>query len=212
MLRYSLKRLMGLIPRIVLISALLFLLIQLPKGGPADIYAADPSASPASLERIKELWGLNRPLHVQYLSWIRNLLSGDWGMSFAERRPARTVVVERIGNTVWLTGAALLIALIGGLLLGTLAALSRSRVVKSLVQIFAVIGMSIPTFWSGSLVLLFFAVYLGWIPSGGHVHHRSALFPYRQILAFARPCTRLRFCLYRSVDALHSRRTRGQPT
>lgn len=167
MLRYAVRRLIGLVPRLVLISVVLFLVIQLPKGGPADIYAADPSASPASLERIRELWGLNRPLHIQYLSWIRNLLMGDWGMSFAERRAASLVVTERIGNTLWLTTGALLLALVGGFVLGTLAALSRSRLFKSLVQVISVIGMSIPTFWSGSLVLLFFAVYLDWIPSGG---------------------------------------------
>lgn len=167
MLSYLLRRIAGLAPRLLLISVVLFLVIHLPAGGPADIYAADPAASPQSIARIRELWGLDQPLYVQYLRWLGNLISGDWGMSFSERRPARAVIVERIVNTLWLTGGALTIALTVGVTLGVIGAISRTRWVRSAVQVLAVIGMSVPTFWSGTLVLLVFAVYLGWIPSGG---------------------------------------------
>ena len=167
MLTYLIRRLAGAIPRLLLISLVLFLVVHLPSGGPADIYAADPSASPQDIERLRELWGLNQPLHVQYAQWVGNVVTGSWGRSFSERRPARAVVSERIVNTVYLTGGALLFALIVGIPLGILGATSRSAVNRYLFQAISVTGISVPTFWSGTLVILVFSVYLRWIPTGG---------------------------------------------
>ncbi|MEX2542396.1 MAG: ABC transporter permease [Trueperaceae bacterium] len=167
MLIYAARRLAGAIPRVLLISVILFLLVNLPPGGPADIYAADPSASPQAVERIRELWGLNDPLHVQYLRWFGNMLQGDWGMSYRERRPALDVVMGRLGNTLWLTGGALIVGLAFGFALGLAGAWTRSHLGRALAQATAVVGMSVPTFWSGTLVLLFFSVHLRWIPAGG---------------------------------------------
>jgi peptide/nickel transport system permease protein len=152
------------IPRILLISAVLFLLIHLPAGGPADIYAADPAASPESIERIRELWGLDRPPYIQYGQWLGNVLTGNWGSSYAERRPVTAIVGERLVNTLWLTAGALLFALVFGVGLGVIGAVSRLR---RAVQGIAILGMSVPTFWSGTLVILVFAVYLNWLPTGG---------------------------------------------
>lgn len=165
--RYAVKRILGAVPRILLISFLLFLLIHLPSGGPADIYAGDPSASPADIERIRELWGLDEPLLVQYGTWLQNAVTGNWGRSFAERRSVLTVVWGRLPNTLLLTGTALVFSIIVGFVLGIIGALGTRRGTYTLVQGLAVVGMSIPTFWSGALVILFFSVYLGWIPSGG---------------------------------------------
>lgn len=142
-------------------------MVHLPKGGPADVYAADPNASPAAIERMKVIWGLDRPLHEQYLRWAGNLLRGDWGQSYVERRPALTVVGDRLGNTLRLGAAAMLVGLVGGVGLGLLAGLSRSRAVKTAAQVVSVLGMSVPTFWSGALVLLVFSARLRWIPAGG---------------------------------------------
>ncbi len=158
---------MGAIPRVLLVSVVLFLLLQLPAGGPADVFAADPTASPQAIQRIEELWGLNRPVHEQYLAWLGNMVQGDWGFSFSQRRPARDVVMERLGNTLWLTGGALLIGLVFGVALGVATAATRRRAPKAGLQLLSVVGMSVPTFWSGTLVLLYFGVHLGWIPSGG---------------------------------------------
>lgn len=167
MLTYAARRALGAVPRVLLVSVLLFLLVQLPEGGPADVFAADPSASPEAIAQIEALWGLDRPLHEQYLSWAGNLVRGDWGASFSQRRPARDVVLERLGNTLWLTGGALLVGIVFGVLLGIAMTFARQRVVRSALQLLSVLGMSVPTFWSGTLVLLVFAVQLDWIPSGG---------------------------------------------
>lgn len=157
----------GAVGRLWLISLLLFLLLRVPPGGPADVYAADPAASPEAVARLRALWGLDRPLAVQYAVWLRNALAGDWGLSFAERRPVARVVLERVPATLLLTGTALGLSLGAGLVLGCLAATSRHRVVAGLVQLVAVLGMSVPTFWSGMLVILVFAVLLRWLPAGG---------------------------------------------
>lgn len=142
-------------------------MVHLPKGGPADVYAADPSATPEAIERMKEIWGLDQPLHLQYVRWVTRLAQGDWGRSYVERRPAIDVVSDRIGPTLRLTGAALLVGLVAGVGLGVLAGVSRSAGVQHTVRVVAVLGMSIPTFWSGAIVLLVFSSYLRWIPSGG---------------------------------------------
>jgi peptide/nickel transport system permease protein len=72
--------------------------VHLPKGGPADVYAADPSATPEAIERMKEIWGLDQPLQVQYVRWVTRLAQGDWGRSYVERRPAIEVVADRSGR------------------------------------------------------------------------------------------------------------------
>ena len=167
MLSYAARRTLGAVPRVLLVSVLLFLLLQLPAGGPADVFAADPTASPEAIQRIEELWGLDRPVHEQYLAWLGNMVQGDWGFSFSHRRPARAVVMERLGNTLWLTGGALLVGLVFGVGLGVATAATRRRAPKAALQLLSVVGMSVPTFWSGTLVLLYFGVHLGWIPSGG---------------------------------------------
>jgi len=166
-LAYLIKRTAGSVPRLLLITLVLFALVHLPAGGPADLYAADPSASPEAIKRMRALWGLDDPLPVQYGRWLLNALSGNWGQSFAERRPARDVVVERVGNTLWLTGGALLVGLLFGVPLGAWGAVTQRGWLKRAVQGVSVIGMSVPTFWSGTLVILFFSVYLRWIPPGG---------------------------------------------
>ncbi|MBM3451033.1 MAG: ABC transporter permease [Armatimonadetes bacterium] len=167
MTRYFGLRLASALPRLALISIFLFALIHTPPGGPADIYAADPSATAADVARIKELWGLDQPVPLQYGRWLRNAISGDWGQSFSERRPVLATVLERLPNTVLLTASAVAISLVFGLLLGVLGASHPSRAVREGVQGAAVLGLSVPTFWSGALVLLIFSANLRWIPSGG---------------------------------------------
>lgn len=167
MVPYAVRRLIVAIPLLGLISALLFAVVHLAPGGPAALYAADPQASPDVVERLNRVWGLDRPLHQQYLAWLRNLLGGDWGTSFSQRQPARQVVLERVPATLLLTGSALVFSLLVGVPLGIIAAVRRRGLWRPLVQTLAVLGMSVPTFWSGALVILIFSVRLRWLPAGG---------------------------------------------
>lgn len=167
MLSYLLRRALAAGARLLVISLVLFLLLQVPRGGPADVFASDPSASPDAVARLRALWGLDRPVVVQYGVWLGRALTGDWGLSFGERRPVARIVLERVPATLVLTSTALGFSLLAGVLLGLAGAASRRRGTQALVQALAVVGMSVPTFWSGTLVLLLFAAYLGWLPSGG---------------------------------------------
>jgi peptide/nickel transport system permease protein len=166
-LTHAARRALGALARLAVISLLLFLLLQLPPGGPADIFAADPAASPDAVARLRALWGLDRPLVAQYGTWLGRVLAGDWGRSFAEHRPVLEVVLERLPATLVLAGSALGFSLLAGVTLGALGATARSRTVRGAVETLAVAGMSVPTFWSGMLVLLAFAVELRWLPTGG---------------------------------------------
>ncbi|HEX2500692.1 MAG TPA: ABC transporter permease [Methylomirabilota bacterium] len=167
MLRYAGRRVLEAGARLLLISLLLFLVLQIPPGGPADVFGADPAASPDAIARMRALWGLDRPLAIQYGVWLRRAVTGDWGDSFSERRPVLRVVWERVPATLTLTGAALALSLGAGLGLGVAGAVIRRPAWQAALQGLAVIGMSVPTFWSGMLVLLLFSGRLGWLPSGG---------------------------------------------
>lgn len=167
MLTTLVRRALGALARLFLISVLLFFMLQVPPGGPADIFAADPAASPEAIARIRTLWGLDRPVLVQYGIWLRHAVTGNWGASFSEHRPVVAVVLERVPATLLLTGSALAFSLAVGILLGAAGAATRHRGLQGIFQGLAVVGMSVPTFWSGMLVLLLFSVYLRWIPSGG---------------------------------------------
>jgi peptide/nickel transport system permease protein len=162
-------------------------LLHVPRGGPADIFAADPAASPEAVARIRELWGLDRPLLVQYGLWLRNAATGAWGQSFGEHRPVAAVVLERVPATLLLTGSALLFSLAVGLALGAAAAATRHRGVQAAMQGLSVLGMSVPTFWSGMLVLLCFSVHLRWIPSGGMATIGAGFSPGDRILHLLAP-------------------------
>jgi peptide/nickel transport system permease protein len=164
---YLVRRVPAAALRLLVISLILFGVLHVPPGGPADILAADPAASPEAIARIKALWGVDQPVHVQYVVWLRRVLSGDWGRSFAEHRPVVAVVLERVPATLLLTGSALAFSLALGFGLGALGAALRRRAGQALVQALAVLGMSVPTFWSGTLVILVFAVWLRWVPAGG---------------------------------------------
>jgi peptide/nickel transport system permease protein len=165
--RYLARRVPAAALRLLVISLILFAVLHIPPGGPADILAADPAASPEAIARIKALWGVDRPVHVQYAVWLRRVLTGDWGRSFAEHRPVVAVVLERVPATLLLTGSALAFSLVLGFGLGALGAAGRRRGGQAVVQALAVLGMSVPTFWSGTLVILVFAVWLRWVPAGG---------------------------------------------
>ena len=177
MARYALWRALISIPLLLVISMMLFGMVHLTPGGPASIYAADPQASPDVIERLERLWGLDRPLHVQYTSWLSELLRGNWGRSLAQRRPVIDIVRESVPNTLLLTLSALAISLAFGVPAGVFAATTARKWLQAMVQTLAVLGMSIPTFWLGSMVILVFSVQLRWIPAGGmaSIHGPSGL-------------------------------------
>jgi peptide/nickel transport system permease protein len=164
---FLLQRLLQAIPLLLLISVLVFALIQAAPGGPLSIYLENPNVRPADIERLRRSLGLDQPLPVQYLNWLKGFAVGDWGFSFTDGRPVATRLAERLPATLELIGASLVIALLAALPAGVLAAVRRRSFFDRLVSALTIAGISLPAFWFGLLLQLVFAVWLGWLPSSG---------------------------------------------
>lgn len=167
MTKYLLRRTLLAIPTLLAVSIILFGLLHLAPGGPMAVYATSPNVDPAELERIEERLGLGDPIPVQYVKWLSGIVTGDWGLSYKYARPVTKVVGERISASLQLVGASLIIALVLAIPLGVLSAISTRRGVQHGASILSMLGISVPTFWLGMIILLFFSVKFSVIPSGG---------------------------------------------
>jgi peptide/nickel transport system permease protein len=148
-----------------LLSAVIFLFVRLT-GDPA-VLLVEPGASKADLEAVRRDLGLDRPLVVQYATFLGNLLHGDFGRSFYYRMPVLELYLSRLPSSLLLAGAAMGFSLLIGIPTGILAAVRVNRWWDSVGKIFALLGLSLPSFWVGLILILFFSVYLGWLPSSG---------------------------------------------
>lgn len=165
--RVLLTRLAAAMPLLLGISLLLFLVVHLAPGGPLDVYADNPSVTPAALERLAEAYGLDKPLPIQYGLWLKAMLTGDWGFSIRTGRPVLTELVERLGPTLQLGAAAMTVALIASLVLGTLAAARKGSWIDRTIDAATLSGLSMPAFWLALVMQYLFSVRLGWLPSAG---------------------------------------------
>ena len=167
MTQYLAKRFVQAIPTVLIVSLLVFLMLHLIPGDPAEIFVGENVATPEMLEQIRERMGLNRPLHEQYLSYMANALHGDLGESLNSRRPVLDEIVLRLPSTLELTVAAMLISTALGLGLGILAALNHNTIIDSAAMLLALIGISMPVYWSSLLLIVVFSVNLRWFPPIG---------------------------------------------
>jgi peptide/nickel transport system permease protein len=148
-----------------LLSLTIFLFVRLT-GDPATLLV-EPGASEAELAAIRERFGLDRPLWVQYGSFVSSLLQGDLGQSFYYRMPVAELYVARLPNSLLLAAVAMAFSLLIGIPSGILAAVRVGRFWDSAGKVFALLGLSLPSFWVGLVMILFFSVYLEWLPSSG---------------------------------------------
>ncbi|VEB96573.1 Glutathione transport system permease protein gsiC [Cedecea lapagei] len=160
------RRLLQLLPMLLFISLVSFLLVKLAPGDPVQAYIT-PRMSPDDIERIRQSMGLDQPLPVQYLLWLKNLLQGDLGYSLIYHRPVLTMIAERIPATLGLMGASLLLAILLAIPLGLLAGAFKHRWLDHVLNLFAYVGISVPIFWFGILLITVFSVQLNWLPSMG---------------------------------------------
>lgn len=165
--RGLLARLLGTVPLLFGISLVLFLVIHLAPGGPLDVYADNPSVTPAALKRIELAYGLDRPWPEQYLRWLRAMATGDWGYSIRTGRPVLKEIAERLGPTLELGVVAMGIAFFLSVGLGLLAAVKAGRGIDRAISAATLGGLSIPVFWLGLVLQYLFSVRLGWLPSAG---------------------------------------------
>jgi peptide/nickel transport system permease protein len=166
MIRYLIRRIGQSLVLLVLVSMIGFALLHLTPGGPLSQFALTPGMSAATLAQISHEMGLDRPLPVQYLDWAGHLLRGDWGRSYRDQQPVLDIIVSHLWATLELMGSSSLLAIIFGTWVGVLGAIRRYSLADYLATIGAMIGLSIPTFWFGLVMIYIFSVWLGWLPSG----------------------------------------------
>jgi peptide/nickel transport system permease protein len=166
MLRFVVRRLLLLVPILLGLSILLFLWIRALPGGPAESLLGE-RATPESIEQIERVYGLDRPIHEQYLKYMQNLLQGELGTSIASRRPVTEEIGRRFPATIELALAAMVFAIALGIPLGFLAAKRYGSAVDHGSLVASLIGISIPVFFLAIVLKYVFAVKLGWLPSIG---------------------------------------------
>ncbi|MBM3548860.1 MAG: ABC transporter permease [Alphaproteobacteria bacterium] len=168
MLRYLVYRLLSAIPVLIVVSLVTFLIIFLVPGDPAAEIAG-PGASGDEIRRIRDSLGLNRPFHEQMISYYTRLSQGDLGRSILLNRGVTEAMIERAPVTLSLAAAGLFMAIFVGMTLGVIAAVRQNTLTDQAAMSFALFGLSIPDFWFGLVMIYIFAVWLGWLPTGGFI-------------------------------------------
>ena len=164
---YLLKRILSAIPVLLIVSIVIFLIIHITPGNPASVILGE-EATPEQIAELEESLGLNLPIHQQYFNWIVGVFQGDLGTSFFMREPVTTSIADRIVPTFSLAVFAQIIALVIAIPIGVLAANKRGSMTDTTMMIFALLGMSIPSFLLALLLVLLFGVQLGWLPVAGY--------------------------------------------
>ena len=166
MRRYVVRRLLLLIPVLLGVSLIIFMVLHLAPGDPAEIMLGS-QATQADLDRLRAELGLTQPLHVQYVHWLALVARGDLGRSIWMKRPVLGEVLTRFKATLVLTGAALLLSTAGGLALGITSAIRPNSALDRLSAVASLFGASMPVFWLGIVLMVIFALWLGWLPASG---------------------------------------------
>ena len=165
---YLLRRVLAVVPVMLVVATVTFVLVHLAPGDPASIIAG-PDATPESVQRLRRQLGLDEPLPTQLLHWYGRLLRGDLGDSIFLRRPVTEAIVERLEPTLLLTSWATLIAVLIGVPAGIVSARYHNSAVDQSFMGLALIGLSVPNFLLGLLMILVFGVWLRWLPVAGYV-------------------------------------------
>jgi peptide/nickel transport system permease protein len=184
MTAYILRRLVLLLPVILVVGIVVFALVHLTPGDPAVVILGD-SATPEDIERLRGDLGLNDPLPVQFVEWFAGVLRFDFGDSIFIGEPVTRALWERMPPTVLLTIYALTVQLAIGIPAGVISAVRHNSIIDRVLTVIAISGAAVPTFFLGILLILFFAVRLRWLPSGGYepitedpvAHFKSMLMP-----------------------------------
>lgn len=166
MLAYALKRLVSLIPVLLGLTVIVFAIMALIPGDTATAILGS-YATPENVEKLNRDLGLDKPLWQQYLIWLGNMFQGDFGRSYSLNRPVIDEVLERFSATLILAGAALILCTAFGLLIGIWTAARQYGWTDKILTFVVLIGISIPSFWLGLLLILLFAVSLRWLPASG---------------------------------------------
>jgi peptide/nickel transport system permease protein len=168
-LRTLFERLLQLIPVLLGISVIVFAMITLTPGDPVEIMLGETQTTPEQIAALRHDMGLDRPVHERFLNFLGNAATGDFGLSFFHRRPIGDVILDRLPATIELTFAAMFLALMIAVPLGVLAAVRRDTIVDRAATVTSLLGVSMPGFWFGILLIMLFPVFLGVLPVSGRI-------------------------------------------
>jgi peptide/nickel transport system permease protein/oligopeptide transport system permease protein len=165
-LEYTVRRVLVALPAILGVIVIVFAMVRLAPGDPALLLAGE-FADQATVERVRERFGLDRPMHEQFIAFVGNLAQGDLGRSTRTNRPVVEDLATFFPNTLELALGGILVAILIGIPAGVISAVRRNTWVDAVVTFLALLGVSMPVFWFGLLAILFFSVNLGWFPVAG---------------------------------------------
>ena len=168
MLTFLAKRILQLIPTLFFVSVLIFSLQQLLPGDPALIMAGE-DRDPEVIAQIRKQYRLDQPLPVQYVYWVKGVLTGDLGESLRIKEKVSDLILQKLPVTMQLAAMAMVIALVIGVGAGIVSAVKRDTIWDYAANIFALWGLSTPNFWLGIMLIFLFSVELGWLPASGYV-------------------------------------------
>lgn len=212
MLIYSLRRLVNLVPTLLIVSFLVFAMVRLIPGDPVSAIAG-PDSSPELMDQIRESLGLNEPLLSQYGVYLKGLVTGDLGTSIRSRQPVSAEIGRRLPATLELAGAAMFLSLVVGVTLGVLAALRPGGVIDGVARFVSLFGVSSPTFWTGLLFVLAFAYYWRLFPVSGRGGLEHLVLPAVTVsltsVAFISRLTRASLLEVLSQDYVRTARAKG---
>ena len=167
MFKYIARRLLQAVPLLIGVSIIAFAMMHLAPGGPLAVYTLNPTITAQDIERIKAIFGLDQPIHIQYAKWAWGMFTGNWGNTFFGGRPVLHVILERVPATFLLMGSGMSLAIIIGMFIGILGAVKRYSIFDYLATTGAMVALSFPTFWFGLMTIFIFSLKLGLLPSGG---------------------------------------------
>ncbi len=214
MAAYVGRRVLASIPVLLLVVTAVFFVFQLIPGDPARAFLG-PEATPDTVEQVRRDLGLDKPVVVQYVTYLRRLLQGNLGKSISTRRPVAVELGSPFRNTVNLSLASIVLATVAGVLLGTVAAVNQGKTWDHVATILALLGISIPVFWLGLLMMYFFSVNLHILPSAGNDTWRHYFMPTVALsvfsLAFIARMTRSSLLEVIRQDYVRTARAKGVP-
>ena len=164
MLRYVFRRLLVAIPTLLAISVVIFVLLAIAPTNPLGELATNPSITLEVRENLRRSLGLDDPILIRYFKWLWALMQGNFGYSFGSRSPVSGLILQRLPATLWVIGSGYLLSVLLALPLGTLSAIKKGTGLDWLISTLAFVGFSLPTFFTGLLLILIFSVQLGWVP------------------------------------------------
>jgi peptide/nickel transport system permease protein len=182
--QYLVRRVLIALPTLLLISIVVFTILALAPGDPLAQFATNPAVPPEVRENIRRQFGLDEPISVRYLKWLGAFLQGDWGFSFGSRTSVSWLIMQRVPTTLLVIGSAYLIAILIAVPLGVLTAVRQYSWFDQVVTTLSFIGFSLPTFFTGLLLIIVFSVRLGWLPM---IYDQQATEPIRMVKQMIMP-------------------------